>query len=255
MTSNRKTLGRLALLPALALLPMPAVYAQEAPQRGVLEIGVRALAGDRSSSQFNEYRDLRPGLFIRQASLDLENLGQANYFLNFQTTQSGQNDQHFLGVFGKRGKFGCEVRRDGTPHDFTNTAATLFTESSPGVFTIPAAIRTSLAANPASISQILPGARAVDVALVRKLTGVICQFTPSAAWTLFAQFSQDAENGYRPLGTTLNDETNVVEQMEPVDYRTHDVKAGAEYAGAKVAFEAGYSASIFHDQHSALSWD
>jgi len=255
MTSNRRILGRLALLPALALLPMPAVYAQEVPERGVLEIGVRALAGDRSSSQFDEYRDIKPGLFIRQASVDLEHLFQSKYFLNFQTTQSWQNDQHFLGAFGKYGKFGCEVRRDGTPHDFTNTATTLFTESSPGVFTIPAATRALLVANPASISQVLPGARAVDVALQRKLTSGSCQFTPSAAWTIYAQYSQDAENGYRPLGTTLNDETNVLEQMEPVDYRTHDVKAGVEYAGRKVAFQAGYAASFFNDQHSTLTWD
>jgi MtrB/PioB family decaheme-associated outer membrane protein len=255
MTSNRKTRGCLALLPALALLSMPAVCAQEVPERGVLEIGVRALAGDRSSSQFDEYRDIRPGLFIRQASVDLEHLFQSKYFLNFQTTQSWQNDQHYLAVFGKYGKFNCEVRRDGTPHDFTNTAATLFTESSPGVFTIPAATRAQLVKNPASISQILGGATAVDVALKRKLTGGNCQFTPSAAWSIYAQYSHDSENGYRPLGATLNDETNVLEQMEPVDYRTHDIKAGAEYAGGKMVFQAGYAASMFNNQHSTLSWD
>jgi MtrB/PioB family decaheme-associated outer membrane protein len=255
MTSNRRILGRLALLPALALLPMPAVYAQEVPERGVLEIGVRALAGDRSSSQFDEYRDLRPGLFIRQASVDLEHLFQSKFFLNFQTVQSWQNDQHFLGVFGRYGKFGCEVRRDGTPHDFTNTGATLFTESSPGIFTVPAATRALLVSNPASITQLLPGARAVDVALQRRLTGGNCQFTPSAAWTIYTQYSYDAENGYRPFGTTLNDETNVLEQMEPVDYRTHSVKAGVEYAGGKFAFQAGYAGSFFNDQHSTLRWD
>ena len=156
---------------------------------------------------------------------------------------SWQDDQHFLGVFGRYGKFSCEVRRDGTPHDFTNTAATLFTESSPGVFTIPAATRALLVSNPASISQVLPGAKAVDVALQRKLTGGSCQFTPSAGWTIYAQYFNDSENGHRPIGATLNDETNVLEQMEPVDYRTHNVKAGVEYAGGKVAFQAGYTGS------------
>ena len=128
MVSNRRIPARLVLLTALALVLKPAIYAQEGtPQRGMVEIGVRALAGDRNSSQFNEYRDLSPGLFIRQASLDLENLFQSTYFLSFQTRQSWQNDQHFLGGFGKYGKFGCEARRDGTPHDFTNAASTFFT--------------------------------------------------------------------------------------------------------------------------------
>ena len=257
MVSKKKSiLGRLALIPALALAIQPAVYAQDGePDHGSVEIGVRGLAGNRSSSQFDEYRDLAPGLFIRQANLDLENLFQSKYFLNFQTTQSWQNDQRFRGAFGRYGKFKCEARRDETPHDFTSTAATLFTESSPGVFTIPAATRAQLVSNPASITQILPSATPLDVALKRNLTGGGCQFTPSAAWTFYAQYSHDAENGHRPLGTTLNDETNVMELPEPVDYRTHDVKAGVEYAAGKFAFQAGYAGSFFTDEHKTLYWD
>jgi MtrB/PioB family decaheme-associated outer membrane protein len=249
--------GRLALISSLALVLMPALYAQEGttPERGSIEIGIRALAGDRSSSQFNEYRDIRPGLFVSQASLDLEHLFHSNYFFNFQTVQSWQNDQHFLGVFGNYGKFNCEVRRDGTPHDFTNTAATLFTESSPGVFTVPAAVRTNLVANAASLPVMVAGATRLEVGLQRRLTGGTCQFTPSAAWTFFAQYNHDAESGHRPLGTTLNDETHVLEQMEPVDYTTHEVNAGLEYAAGKIAFQAGYGASIFTDARKALYWD
>src|SRR5579872_5675807 len=167
MMLERRIPSRLALLPSLSLLLLPALCAQESttPERGSIEIGIRALAGDRSSSQFNEYRDIRPGLFVNQADLDLEHLFHSNFFFNFQTRQSWQNDQHILGVFGNYGKFTCEVRRDGTPHDFTNTASTLFTESSPGVFTIPVAVRTNLLANPASISAMVAGATRLDVSL------------------------------------------------------------------------------------------
>ena len=257
MSSKWRIPGRLALLSPLALLWQPAIYAQEDvnPQHGSIEIGIRALAGDRSSSQFNEYRDLRPGLFIPQANLDLENIFGSNYFLNFQTRDSWQTDRRYLGVFGNYGKFTCEVRHDGTPHDFTNTAATLFTESGPGVFSIPSAVRSVLVASPGAVTQMVAGATRLNVSLQRKLTSGTCQFTPSAAWTFYTQYSHDAENGYRPLGTTLNDETNVLEQMEPVDYKTQDVKAGVEYAKGKVAFQAGYGASLFTDEYKALRWD
>lgn len=255
MFLKKRISGRLALLPALALVLQPAVYAQETPQHGFIEIGIRALAGDRSSSQFDEYRDIRPGLFIREADVDLDHLLHSNYFFNLQTRQSWQNDRRFLGVFGNRGKFTCEVRQDATPHDFTNTATTLFTESSPGVFTIPAATRTNLIANPGSLPTMVAGATPLDVVLQRRLTNGGCQFTPSAAWTFNVQYSHDAVGGYRPLGTTLNDETNVLEQPEPVNYTTHEVKAGVEYATRKVAFQAGYNASIFTDAHSTMFWD
>src|ERR1051326_2226325 len=123
-TRTIRILGRLfqpvLLLPLL--LPRPDLHAQEgAPPRGDLEIGVRALAGNRNSSQFNEYRDLTPGLYIRRADLDLEHLLGTEYFLTFQTRQSWQNDQRYLATFGKYGKFTCDAREDGTPHDFTNT--------------------------------------------------------------------------------------------------------------------------------------
>jgi MtrB/PioB family decaheme-associated outer membrane protein len=254
--AHNNILGRLALLSTLALSMTPAIHAQETPpEHGVFELGVRGLAVDRNSSRFDEYRDLRPGLFIRQAGVDLEHLFDGKYYLNFQSVQSWQDDQHFLGTFGRYGKFDCEARRDGTPHDFTSAAATLFTESSPGVFTVPSATRATLAGNSTLLPQVLGGARAVDVELQRRRTGGGCRYTPSARWTLFANYLHDSVNGYRPLGATLNDETNVLEQMEPVDYRTHEIKVGVEYAGSKAVFEAGYGASLFNDQRTSLYWD
>jgi MtrB/PioB family decaheme-associated outer membrane protein len=256
MVSNRRNFGRLALLPALALALGPSLFAQETEQkRGMVEIGVRALAGDRDSSQFDRYRDLTPGLYVQQASLDLDHLFHSTYYLNFQTRQSWQNDQQFFARFGKYGKFGCEVRRDGTPHDFTAASVTLFTESSPGVFTIPNAARTQLVSNPSSLNQVLGGAAAVDIALRRHLTGGGCQFTPTGSWSFSANYTHDDEAGYRPLGTTLNDESQVLEQMEPIQYRTDTITVGAQYSSSKFAFETGWGASFFNNDRPALRWD
>jgi MtrB/PioB family decaheme-associated outer membrane protein len=257
-TRNIRIIGRLfhpVLLLAM-LLPGPALHAQEGnPPKGDVEIGVRTLAGDRTSSQFNEYRDLTPGLYIQRADLDLEDLFQTKYFLTFQTRQSWQKDQRFLATLGRYGKFGCDVRWDGTPHDFTNSAASLFVSSGPGTFSIPSAVRTNLLSNSASLPQMLAGATPLDLSLERKLGSGVCRVTPSAAWSFYVQYSHDSENGYRPLGTTLNNTTNVLELPEPVDYRTHDVKAGVEYGTSMGGFQAGYAASIFNNQVSALVWD
>src|SRR5512146_2754870 len=104
MMSNPRLFDRFALLPALAVALVPAVCGQESGSvqpRGMVEIGVRGLAGDRDSAQFYGYRDLAPGVYIEQGTLDLDHLFSSNYFLNFQTRQSWQNDQHFLGGLGK----------------------------------------------------------------------------------------------------------------------------------------------------------
>jgi hypothetical protein len=256
MVSNRRTFGRLALIPALALALGPVLTAQETEQkRAFVEIGFRTLAGDRDSSQFDRYRDITPGLYIQQASLDLDHLFNSTYYLNFQTRQSWQNDQQFLGRFGKYGKLGCEVSRFGTPHDFTASSVTMYTESSPGYFTVPAAVRAQLVSAPSSLNQVLGGAKAVDIALRRHLTGGGCEFRPNGSWTLFTNYSHDDESGYRPLGTTLNDESQVLEQMEPIQYRTDTVTAGAQYFSHRLAFEGGYGASFFNNDRPTLRWD
>src|ERR1019366_7880863 len=95
----------LALL-ALVLALNPALRAQDdTPKNGVLEIGVRGLAGDRASSQFNEYRDIQPVLFVQLFQTDLEHLFGRNYFLTFQTRYSAQKDKRFYATFGDTGKF------------------------------------------------------------------------------------------------------------------------------------------------------
>jgi MtrB/PioB family decaheme-associated outer membrane protein len=47
----------------------------------------------------------------------------------------------------------------------------------------------------------------------------------------------------------------VTGRPEPIDYRTHEVKAGAEYGNPNWAFQAKYTGSIFKNAISSLVWD
>src|ERR1035438_3833992 len=117
------------LLLPLALLLKPVLHAQETgPEHGNLEIGVRALAGDDDSSEFNQYRDLHPGFFVQEFQTGLDHLFQGNYFLTMQTRDSLQKDQRFRVTFGDTGKFKFEFDWDSTPHEYSNSTMTLFTQ-------------------------------------------------------------------------------------------------------------------------------
>jgi MtrB/PioB family decaheme-associated outer membrane protein len=252
--TSMRTIRFVAL--AFALLPRPSLHAQEGnSERGILEIGARGLAGDRNSSKFDEYRDLSPGFFVQRFETRLEHLFQSNYFFNFQTRKSLDNDQSFRASFGNYGKFHFDVKWDATPHDFTNAASTLYTQSSPGVFTFPSALRTSLQSNPAGLASILNGATAMDVSLKRRLGSGTFEYTPAAAWGLMLQYSREAEDGYRPFGTALNGMNNALEMTEPVNYRTQQLKAGVEYGGSRGGFQASFTRSDFSNQVGELVWD
>src|ERR1019366_998465 len=114
---------RFALLMACAFMLAPALNAQEdAPQQGYVEIGVRAMGGNWASSQFNEYRDIRPGFFIQGSGINLGDLFNGKFFLECQTRNTLLKDSDYRCSAGKYGKFRVEINWTDTPHEFTNTA-------------------------------------------------------------------------------------------------------------------------------------
>jgi MtrB/PioB family decaheme-associated outer membrane protein len=249
-------LPRAVLLLPLSLLLRPALHAQDGmTESGSVEAGVRALAGNRDSSQFNEYRDLRPGVFLKLFDLRLDHLFRKNYFLELQSRDSVLKDQSYRLAFGAYGKFHFDILWNEIPHDFTNTAISLFQQSSPGVFVFPAGQRTILQSSPASLPSVLSGSLPLDMTLLRKQGSETLQYTPTASWILQLLYSRETQNGYRPIGTILNSSNNNLELPEPIHYQTQEAEAGVEYGASRGGIQASFSDSIFSNQVGELVWD
>jgi len=265
-TPRIKIAGRAArrsALLALVFLWKPALYAQnEGPQNGILEIGARALAGDRASSQFDEYRTLLPGFFVQRFIWNWPGNGGSKYFLTCQARSillrdaEGREDSDYRCTAGKYGKFRLDFKMNETPHVFTNTAETLFAESAPGVYTVPASTRLNLSSNPILLPQVLAaGLQPFNTSLERKLFGGTFTYTPVENWAIQLQYSHEKKQGYRPLGTTTDLFTNQLEMQEPIDYGVDEIKVGTEFSTTKGAFQADYSASFFSNNMKAIVWD
>lgn len=258
----RVTIVRLLLLIfaavplALILLAGQTVYAQqEHGERGYIELGIRQFAGDRRSSKFSEYRHIPGGFFLQRFELHLNSLLSDRFFLYYQTRETLEKDQTHLLDAGKRAKYRFQIRWDQTPHYFTNTAKSFFVQSGPGQFTVPAAVRTRLQTAPAEVTSFLEGAKQLDTRLTRKQGTGTLTVTPRADWTVQFQYFREMQTGVRPFGTTTNSFTHVIELPEPIDYRTHQVSAGTEYAKQDWGVQFGYSASIFKNKVGELVWD
>src|SRR6266542_83951 len=146
-------------LVALVLVPA-AVFAQAElqPALGSVEFGVRHVWGDvygrpdlpfspdLFTSKLNEYSDLRNDFFIRSFSLRTDDVLGSNKFLSLQSQSSLYRNQSYLATLGEYNRFKIQFRFDQIPHIYTNTARTLYTQTSPGVFTLPLIIRSSLRA-------------------------------------------------------------------------------------------------------------
>lgn len=266
--SHLKVLALLAPLVGVLLIPAAAFGQEPQPAaepgaRGFIEFGVRQFWGDvygrpdlpfqpaLNTSKLNEYRNITNGFFVRRADVNLENTLPPGYFLHFQTESTLLKDQAFLVTFGRVGKYKVLFRWDQTPHIFTNTAQTLYRQTSPGVFTLPADIRSSLVTDPTSLPVLLEGVSPLDVSVRRKTATASATVNPTADWTAGFQFSREKQAGSRPISTY----NPGLEFPEPIDYRTTRVQATTEYAKKRWGVQLGFLASIFENKVDTLVFD
>jgi len=260
-------------------------------ERGFVEFGVRHVEGDvygrpdlpfnpdPFTSKYNEYRDIRNGLFIRRFAVNLENVLGGNNYVNVQSARSLFRDQSYLATFGQWQKFRLQVRYDEIPHIYSNTTRTLYTEVAPGVWQMPAFVRSQLQALAASgtgcatgvvgcqvpvtiQTQLVPQMNFIVPRIERKkgTIGFLYEFTPN--WELNTFWSREREGGTRPIGLILNSSPSAalsggfgVELPEPIDYRFDTVGVNTEYARSAWVARLGYTGSFFHNRINTLTFD
>lgn len=270
-----------ALFALLAPLLVPAALSgqDQPPQRGSIEFGIRHVWGDvygrpdlpftpsLATSKFNEYRDLRSNFFVRSLNLHLDNVLGSKKYLDLQSLRTVYKDQSYLATVGQYGRFKVQFRWDEIPHVFSSTSRTLYTQTNPGVFTIPLAIRSTLQATAAAD---LPATTQAQVASMPFFTPVIerkagtglasIDLTPN--WNLSFLFSRENEVGTRPIGLILNSGPSAsatsgygAELPEPIDYFINTVRVGAEYGRRHWAFQVSYTGSFFENNINVLVFD
>ena len=153
-----KILKNSMLFALLALLLLPAaVMSQDEPeQKNVMEFGIRAITGDVRgrqdlqfrpdiiTSKFNEYSDRRNGFYLRRADLLFDDLFGTSNFIELKSTSSVYRNQSYLVTYGRYGKFSVQFRYDEIPHIYTNTARTIYSETSPGNWQVPVGLKQAL---------------------------------------------------------------------------------------------------------------
>ena len=294
------------ILVLLALLLAPRLlWGQEAPakqeppaSRGSVEFGVRQVEGDVYgrpdlpfspdvlTSKFNEYSDRRGGFVIRRFSVNSDDILGSKYYLNLKSQSTFYKNQSYLASFGQYGKFKVQFRYDEIPHIYTNTARMLYTQTSPGVYTLPLALKASLQAQSLSataardlpnfmVTQVVCGIaippatqppscseQFITPSILRKAgTGTVSYYlTPD--WSIYGLFSRENQVGSRPIGLLLNSSPSATatsgagaELPEPIDYFTNTVQAGTEYGKKAWGVQLGYLGSFFESNISQLVFD
>jgi hypothetical protein len=270
-------------------------------QHGSVEFGVRHVWGDvygrpdlpfkpdLLTSKLNEYNDLRNEFVIRRFQVRVYDVFGTKNYLRLQSMSTLYKNQSYLATFGQYNRFKLQFRFDQIPHIFTNTGRTIFTESSPGVYTAPLLVKTGLqvassTGTAAQISNTLPSYIATKLvpneapflpAITRKALTGLASVDVTRNWNLAFLYFRETEFGTRPIGLIFNgspsasassEPTGVhdrqspgtgVEAPEPINYVTSNVKVLSDYGNAKKDWgvQLGYTGSFFQDKTKSLVID
>jgi MtrB/PioB family decaheme-associated outer membrane protein len=227
------------------------------------------------TSKYEEYRDLRNGFFLRRLDATFDNLLGSKNYVTLQSQKAIYRDQSYLVTFGQFGKFKLQFRYDEIPHVYSNTTRTLFTQTAPGVWSFPAAIRSSIqATTAANLPSYIAGTGAnaqqgvvttfnfITPSITRKagtLSGSY-DFTPDL--NLFGMFFRESQNGTRPIGQVMNSSPSAsatsgfgVELPETISYFNNLVRAGVEYGKHDWVVRAAYVGSFLEENLASMTYD
>jgi MtrB/PioB family decaheme-associated outer membrane protein len=214
------------------------------------ELGALATRGDANRS----YGDFRDGATISYLAVGLDRPGSGDY-VDFAGAAFGRDDQRYAASFGRYGDFAARLHFNRSPKEFTDQARTLFHGAGTGSLTLPASL-TPGTSSPAEIAAALAAAPRLSLGFGRKNAGAQFEATPDGRWRLFAGYELDRKNGTRPSGGASGyPGAPLVETIEPIDYRTHNVLAGAQWSGEALQVNAAYTASFFRNGIDTLTWE
>ena len=248
---NKARLLSLAVALSLSALPAVGQEGQNSTTSGSVTVGAQGGNGINDSSKLQQYEVVPEGVFLSGVKFSWK--GKDDYFLDMKGSHLGLDDQYASLLFGKKGSFKLNLSWDQNPNWMSNTARTPYTETSPGVFHVPDGMRQALqnvyvpwipgtATNPigtgsapanptvANFFAVEPwvlNSQPIDLRYLRKTGKAGLSFPIGKDLTINLTYSRETRQGNK--NTTFYGGPNY-EIATPIDFKTHDFRAEADFA-------------------------
>jgi MtrB/PioB family decaheme-associated outer membrane protein len=244
---------------SLAALPAMAQEGSAPQSTGSVTVGAQTGTNLNDSSKLQQYETVPKGVALFGASFNWSNA--SHYFLDFDSTKLGLDDQFAAFQAGQKGAWKVNLSLNQNPRWFSNTAETLYNQSSPGVFTLPDGMRSTLQRiwSPAtsdpkapadsnnnafwSVRDYVNGSQPVDLRYIRKDGILGFDYTGLQNWTFKVAYQRDVRNGTQPVSFTAG--PGIDEIANPIQYTTQDTRAEVEYAKKGFFVNGAFTHSLF----------
>lgn len=240
-----------ALTGALLVIVTAQARAQGAPQSdtptiGAVDVGGRLFDVDGDPARAQRYRDLRDGRFLENFRY---NRATDTWLFEAKATHVGYRDQQYEANFNRLGRTKAWFEWNQVPLFYSTDSRTPYTAASAGVLRIDDA-----AQQVGTLAAVAPLAIRFDLRQRRDIARFGVSATPRRDLDLTANVSTTRRHGEMPWAATFGF-SNAVELAAPLDQRTTDMNAAAEWGNDRGSVRLQYDGSRFNNNVQTLVWD
>jgi len=229
------------LFAAVAILILPTensiFAADEALFSGSIEVGGRLGDGVDESAKAQEYEDLSDGV-IGNVNL---NYDSDDYFVNFEGTNIGLDDQYYQLKGRSYGKFKYSLFYDELPHNLSFDAYSFYSGIGSGFLYVDVA-------NPRDQDTW----RKFDYSIERKNFGGDFELSLASPYFFAVELDRVEQGGLKPLGS--GSFSGMIEMPEPVDYVTNNFNLSGGYRSDDFSIKVSGLYSTFDNSNNYLAW-
>lgn len=224
---------------------------------GFIEAGV--LGGDANSKNalFGRYRDIGNGPYLNNFGMEAAKPDEAR-FIEIAGGGVGRSDQFYGVQFGRYNDYRVNLSYSEIPHVFSTAAKPIWQGVGTGALSLPlwpgvapGGASANNATNAAALRGFIDAAGDAKLGLARKKGGMRLDMNLTDTWKFFSSYSLEHRKGARAFGGNEGDG----ETVEPIDYKTHDLLAGLQFADSLSHFNLTLSASLFRNDIDTLTWE
>src|SRR6266516_4592371 len=220
---------------------------------GQIDFGVRGTAYGSSSDEarYQRFQDLRNGPFI-----DGFRFGNANdrRLFDVRAEHVGYRDQRYSANYNQYGKVKASFEWNQIPLFFSQDTRTLFS-SSEGVILLPDPVQSTLqSSGAAALPGIVGTAAPFDLQLKRSIADFRLTYSATRDVDFNVSFKNTQKSGAQPWAGTFGF-GDAVELAAPIDTRTTEFGAAAEWSNSRGDLRLGYDGSLFRNNITTLVWD
>ena len=229
----------------------PATAAAAAAPVGEVQFGGRVSRISGDPARFQRYRDLRDGPTVDQLRYDRS---RETWEFRARFEHVGYRDQRYTAGFSQYGKLKASFEWDQVPFFYSTDTRTPYTSPSLGVFRLNDVFQSAIQSGLATRPVFGPDLRQFDLRSQRDTADARLAYRATPALDLRFSLKSTEGSGAQPWGASFG-QSNAVVLAAPIDRRTNDVNATAEWSNDRAMGRVAYDGSWFNNRVDTLVFD